>query len=44
VPEPVPAAGSFPFNISSEDLYGNIVTGDDLGEKELFFAYLWAVW
>ena len=34
----------FPFSFSSVDLQGNTVTDEDLGEKELFFAYLWAVW
>ena len=43
-PEPVLTGKSFPFSFISEDLYGNTITGDDLGEKELFFAYLWAVW
>jgi len=43
-PEPVLTGKSFPFSFTSEDLYGNTVTGDDLGEKELFFAYLWVVW
>ena len=42
--EPVLTGKSFPFSFISEDLYGNTVRGDDLGEKELFFAYLWAVW
>jgi len=45
-PEPEPDAISFrfPFSFSSVDLQGNTITEEDLGEKELFFAYLWAVW
>ena len=43
-PEPDSVGFKFPFNFSSVDLYGNVVTDEDLGEKELFFAYLWAVW
>ena len=42
-PEPIPDF-NFPFNFTSEDLQGNIVTEEVLGEKDLFFAYLWAVW
>jgi len=34
----------FPFSFSSVDLHGNTVTEDDIGKKEFFFAYLWAVW
>ena len=47
-PTPVTELGSngykFPFSFSSVDLHGNTVTEEDLGEKEFFFAYLWAVW
>jgi len=43
-PEPGVAVARFPFSFSSVDLQGNTVTDEDLGEKELFFAYLWAVW
>ena len=45
-PEPVPEliGSRFPFSFSSLGLNGNIVTEEDLGEKELFVAYLWAVW
>ena len=34
----------FPFRFSTEDLYGNMVTEDSLGEKELFFVHYWATW
>ena len=43
-PEPDPVGFRFPFSFSSVDLQGNTITDEDLGEKELFFAYLWAVW
>ena len=49
-PEPTPEPAQefigykFPFGFSTEDLHGNTVTEETLGEKELFFAYLWAVW
>ena len=43
-PEPEVIGFKFPFSFSSVDLQGNTVTEEDLGEKELFFAYLWAVW
>jgi len=43
-PEPEVIGFRFPFSFSSVDLQGNTVTDEDLGEKELFFAYLWAVW
>ncbi|MCL1877601.1 MAG: TlpA family protein disulfide reductase [Defluviitaleaceae bacterium] len=36
--------GAFPFSFSAEDLYGNEVTEADLGDKEVFFVYLWATW
>jgi len=47
-PEPTPeqriGGFAFPFSFSTEDLQGNTVTEETLGEKELFVAYLWAVW
>ncbi|MCL2662980.1 MAG: hypothetical protein FWE83_06575 [Oscillospiraceae bacterium] len=43
-PEPDAVGFKFPFSFSSVDLYGNTITDEDLGEKELFFAYRWAVW
>ena len=47
-PPPEPSAASnafaFPFAFSGEDLYGNPVTEETLGQKELFVAYLWATW
>ena len=43
-PTPEPTGFKFPFAFSTVDLYGNTVTEEDLGEKELFVAYLWAVW
>jgi hypothetical protein len=29
------------FSFSAEDLYGNTVTEETLGEKEFFFLYAW---
>jgi len=45
-PEPSPEVigNRFPFSFSSVDLQGNFVTEEDLGDKELYVAYLWAVW
>jgi len=34
----------FPFNFSTEDLYGGTVTHEALGYKEAFFVYLWTTW
>jgi len=34
----------FPYNFSAQDLYGNTVTEESLGEKELFFVHFWATW
>ena len=44
---PAPAlltAAMFPFEFEAEDLYGNIVTHESLGERELFLLYLWTTW
>ncbi|MCL1862529.1 MAG: TlpA family protein disulfide reductase [Defluviitaleaceae bacterium] len=38
------AKGVFPFEFSALDINGNIVTHDDLPEREFFFVYLWATW
>ena len=38
------AAGVFPFNFTSTDIYGNTVTEETLGEKRLFFVHYWATW
>ena len=35
---------AFPFNFSTEDLYGDTVTHEALGYKEAFFVYLWTTW
>ncbi|MCL1832760.1 MAG: TlpA family protein disulfide reductase [Oscillospiraceae bacterium] len=37
-------AGPFPFAFAAEDLYGNLVTEESLGEKQLFFVHFWATW
>ena len=37
-------AGPFPFAFAAEDLYGNPVTEEALGEKQLFFVHFWATW
>jgi len=42
--EPEAVGNRFPFSFSSVDLQGNTVTDEDLGEKDLYVAYLWAVW
>ena len=34
----------FPFSFTAEDLHGNQVTAESLGEKELFFVYFWTTW
>jgi len=43
--EPVIANTSpFPFEFSTTDLFGNRVTQDSLGEREIFFVYYWTTW
>ena len=37
-------AAMFPFEFEAEDLYGNTVTHESLGERELFLLYLWTTW
>ena len=34
----------FPFTFTTEDLYGNTVTEESLGDKRLFFIHYWATW
>lgn len=34
----------FPFEFVAQDIYGNTVTEDSLGEKELFFIHYWGTW
>jgi thiol-disulfide isomerase/thioredoxin len=36
--------GIFPFKFTAEDIYGNTVTEESLGSKQLFFVHLWATW
>ena len=43
VEEQEPVA-NFPFAFAAEDLFGNMVTHEDLGNKELFVVHLWATW
>jgi thiol-disulfide isomerase/thioredoxin len=48
-PEPDPIVsvhtrGLFPYAFSAEDIFGNTVTEQTMGEKELFFVYRWATW
>ncbi|MCL2357558.1 MAG: TlpA family protein disulfide reductase [Defluviitaleaceae bacterium] len=38
------AVGAFPFPFLAQDLYGNDVTEEALGEKEAFFVYYWTTW
>ena len=42
--EPARETYSFPFPFSTEDLQGNPVTQDLLGDRALFFVYFWATW
>ena len=37
-------AAPFPFEFEARDLYGNIVTHESLGERELFLLYFWTTW
>ena len=37
-------AAMFPFEFEAEDLYGNIVTHESFGERELFLLYFWTTW
>jgi len=32
------------FDFTATDIYGNAVTGETLGEKQVFFVHLWATW
>ena len=34
----------FPFAFTTEDLYGNTVTEESIGEREIFFIHYWATW
>ena len=34
----------FPYTFTATDLYGNTVTEQSWGEKELFFVHYWATW
>ena len=36
--------GLFPYSFTAEDLNGNIVTEETIGEKQLFILHLWATW
>ncbi|MCL2703026.1 MAG: TlpA family protein disulfide reductase [Defluviitaleaceae bacterium] len=36
--------GSFPFEFTAEDIFGETVTRDDLSGKEIYFVHLWATW
>jgi len=36
--------GAFPFSFTTQDLYGNIVTEETLGKKQLFFVHIWGTW
>jgi len=36
--------GVLPFSFTTRDLYGNIVTEESLGEKQLFFVHIWGTW
>jgi len=38
------SSGNFPFKFTEVDIYGNTVTEETLGEKQLFFIHLWATW
>ena len=34
----------FPYKFTAQDLYGNAVTEESLGEKEVFFVHYWGTW
>ncbi|MCL2199179.1 MAG: TlpA family protein disulfide reductase [Defluviitaleaceae bacterium] len=36
--------GGFPFEFSTPDVNGDVVTQDDLPLREFYFVYLWATW
>ena len=36
--------GIFPLSFTAQDLYGNTVTEESIGEKQLFFIHFWATW
>ena len=36
--------GLFPFSFSTQDLFGNTVTEETIGEKLLFFVHVWGTW
>jgi len=36
--------GILPFSFTAVDLYGNTVTEESIGEKQLFFIHFWATW
>ena len=33
-----------PYEFTAVDIYGNTVTNETLGEKQMFFVHLWATW
>ncbi|MCL2054919.1 MAG: TlpA family protein disulfide reductase [Oscillospiraceae bacterium] len=35
---------AFPFAFTAENVFGNTVTEETLGERELFFVHYWATW
>jgi thiol-disulfide isomerase/thioredoxin len=42
---PMPSSNaSFPYSFTATDVYGNTVTEQSLGEKQVFFVHLWATW
>ena len=34
----------FPFEFMAVDLFGNTVTDETIGEKQMFFIHFWATW
>ena len=42
--ESVHTRGLFPYAFTAEDIFGNTVSEQTMGEKELFFVYRWATW
>ena len=43
VKQAAPAVFAFPYKFSTQDIYGNQVTGAALGEKQLFFVHYWSI-
>ena len=36
--------GIFPFSFTAQDLYGDTITEESMGERKMFFLHLWGTW